>query len=198
MPKRKRLATASFQHSRLQSPRSIRLLSLTASGDLSAPIEVNLLEVSLDDFPSENHNYEALSYVWGSPHGSIPCTCNGARLLITPNCDEALRYLRSPDQTRMLWVDAICIDQGSGDESVKERNIQITLMGDVYRNAQRTICWIGKGEEYTPALFDRLCRIGQCSSQRELGKLLEFDSKLSKSMITFLAEGLKSNCNRKA
>lgn len=164
-----------FHHRRLPSPRSIRLLGLHQSPDLSAPLEISLVEASLDDFPSDRYSYEALSYVWGAPTGSTQCTCDGKQLLITPSCNDALRHLRLPDQHRILWVDAICIDQGNSEESLKERNTQITLMGEVYRTAERTLCWLGIGKEYTTGTFERLRRIGNCASKRELRKLLGYD-----------------------
>ena len=175
MPKRKRQPIAKFQHGRLHSPRSIRLLNLNASSDLCAPLDVSLFEASLDDFPSDRLGYEALSYVWGAPEGSVPCTCDGKELLITPNCNDALRHLRLPNQHRTLWVDAICIDQGNGGESLKERNTQITLMGEVYHTAERTLCWLGKVEQYTAGTFERLRRIGACPSKREFRNLVGYD-----------------------
>jgi hypothetical protein len=175
MPKRKRQSVMKFQHHRLHSPRSFRVLRLHPSSDLSAPLDITLFEASIDDFPSDRHRYEALSYVWGAPMGSVPCTCDGKHLLITPNCDGALRQLRLSNQCRNLWVDAICIDQGNSEESLKERNTQITLMGEVYRTAERTLCWLGNGEEYTTATFERLRQIGSCPSKRELRKLLGYE-----------------------
>ena len=175
MPKRKRRPIVKFQHRRLRSPRSIRLLSIHPSSDPSAPLDVSLFEASLDDFPSDRHSYEALSYVWGVLMGNIPCTCDGKQLLITPNCNDALRQLRLSNQHRYLWVDAICIDQGSSVESAKERNTQITLMGEVYRAAERTLCWVGNGEGFTASTFELLRRIGNCPSKRELRKLLRYD-----------------------
>jgi hypothetical protein len=177
MPKRKRRPVAKFQHHRLHSLRSIRLLNLHPSADISATLDVGLFEASLDDFPSDTLSYEALSYVWGAPEGSVPCTCDGKELLITPNCNDALRHLRLSDQQRTLWVDAICIDQGSSGESVKERNTQITLMGEVHHTAERTLCWLGKVEQYTAGTFERLRRIGACPSQREFRKLLTYDGR---------------------
>lgn len=175
MPKRRHQPTANFEHRRLSSPRSFRLVSLHSSSDPSAPLDVSLFEASLGEFPSTIHTYEALSYVWGASTGILSCNCEGRELLITPNCNEALRHLRLPDQPRSLWIDAICIDQGDSDQSLKERNTQITLMGEIYGNARRTLCWLGAGEEYTAGIFARLRRIGNCPSRRELRKMMEFD-----------------------
>ena len=177
MPKRKRQSVAKFQHGRLHSPRAIRLLNLHSSADLSATLDVSLFEASLDDFPLDTLSYEALSYVWGAREGSVPCTCDGKELLITPNYNDALRHLRLPNQQRTLWVDAICIDQGNSEESLKERNTQITLMGEVYHSAESTLCWLGKVEQYTAGTFERLRRIGTCPSKREFRKLVRYDGR---------------------
>ena len=179
MPKRKRQTIETFSHDPLDSHRSFRLLSLAPSPDLSSPLLCNLLHASFEDVIGIRPNYEALSYVWGSPTGTIPLVVNGKELLITPNCDEALRYLRLHNGHRRLWVDAICIDQSDGQESREERNQQIALMGEVYRNAECTLCWLGKGEQYTAGLFLLLDRVGQCSSKRELQKIIRYDGMLN-------------------
>ncbi|KAF2034594.1 hypothetical protein EK21DRAFT_55843, partial [Setomelanomma holmii] len=120
----------------------LRLLSLLPSTSFDAPLKATLLEVSLDKYSgtSDSAEYEALSYVWGARIGSEAFACDGKIMLVTPNCQSALRHLRSGNSSRLRWVDAICIDQGEGDESVKERNLQVALMGKVYAKARRTIC----------------------------------------------------------
>jgi hypothetical protein len=139
-------------------------------------VELTLAEKSLDCITSKDRNgFEALSYVWESPVGTVPVQCDGQPLLVTPNCQSALRHLRLAGKHRILWVDAICIDQGSSIESVKERNIQVTLMGEIYQKAVRTLCWLGPGNDFTTELMAHLERIGSCPSQRGLKKLLLFD-----------------------
>lgn len=168
--------SAGFQHRRLSSPRSVRLLTLLPSPSLTAALELLLTEVSLDRVSEQGKNgFEALSYVWGSPVGTVPVSCDGQQLLVTPNCDSALRHLRLPDHDRVLWVDAICIDQGRSAESVRERNTQVALMGEIYQKAARTLCWLGPGNDFTTELMAHLGRIGSCPSQRVLNKLLLFD-----------------------
>ncbi|KAK4104289.1 hypothetical protein N658DRAFT_249603 [Parathielavia hyrcaniae] len=51
-----------------------------------------------------------------------------------------------------LWVDAICIDQ----DSVEEKNHQIPLMGDIYRNAKETLMCLGEGTEETRDIPQRI------------------------------------------
>jgi hypothetical protein len=175
MPTRQR--TTQYKHRRLKSPRSIRVLTLAPSPATAALLEVSLTEIPLDATSSRRLSYEALSYVWGAPKGDRPLICDGEQLLVTPNCESALRHLRDGSVARTLWVDSICIDQGDSDESVRERNAQVALMGEVYHQATRTFCWLGEGNEYTTQVFTHLEKIGQCPSKRGLKKLLKFDGK---------------------
>jgi len=64
--------------------------------------------------------------------------------MVTTNLWTALLNLRKPDQPCTLWVDAVCIDQAN----VLERNHQVSVMGKIYRNATRTIVWLG--DNYPP------------------------------------------------
>jgi hypothetical protein len=82
------MVQSKFHHHRLSSPRSIRLLALLPSQNFNAALEATLTESDLD-----NSDYEALSYVWGARVGTEPFTCDDKVLLITPNCESALRHL---------------------------------------------------------------------------------------------------------
>ena len=76
-------------------------------------------------------HYDALSYVWGEKGGNIPMLCEGKSIEITKNCEEVLRYLRRHNEDRVLWVDAICINQNSD----REKSRQVELMGHIYKSA---------------------------------------------------------------
>ena len=67
--------------------------------------------------PSKVNSYEALSYVWEAPTGTVLWRSKSKELLITPNCNEALQQLRLPDNDRVLWVDAIYTDEVNSEES---------------------------------------------------------------------------------
>ncbi|EEU42374.1 uncharacterized protein NECHADRAFT_79878 [Fusarium vanettenii 77-13-4] len=70
--------------------------------------------------------------------------------MITTNLRTALLNIRKPDQPCTIWVDAVCIDQNS----VLERNHQVSIMADIYRNAARTIVWLGESRPaYTAKAF---------------------------------------------
>ncbi|KAF1989760.1 heterokaryon incompatibility, partial [Aulographum hederae CBS 113979] len=83
--------------------------------------------------------FEALSYMWGPRDPNCHILCEGRPLFITPNCASALLHLRKKKSPRLLWVDAICIDQ----DSVEEKNHQIPIVGEIYAAAEQTIAWLG-------------------------------------------------------
>jgi len=175
MSAKKTKSQPAFHHHRLSSSRSIRLLALLPSLEFQSTLKVNLTEVALDNVSNDQNSYEALSYVWGSRSGTEPIRCDDKLLLVTPNCESALRHLRLKDTTRTLWVDSICIDQENTTLSIEERNAQVGLMGEIYKMAVRTLCWFGAGNAFTDELMAYLERIGTCPSQRGLMKFLQFD-----------------------
>lgn len=146
--------TRAYQHKPLGTASSIRVLDLLPSLNQQAPIRCNIRHVELG---SSDARYEALSYVWGARKGTVPITCDGQDLLVTPNCVAALIRLRRSFRKRTLWIDAICIDQGTDAAATAERNKQVAMMGELYRSAQGVIVWLGPGnEELTPRVFKYL------------------------------------------
>ena len=126
----------------------IRLLKLNP-GSFDDTLEVVLQPYSLYS-ESDTIDFEALSYEWGAP-GETRSTVqvSGETLTIMPNLEVALRHLRYADKPRVLWADAICIDQ----KNLEERNIQVSMMGEIYRTAAQVIVWLGPGDsECTHAL----------------------------------------------
>jgi hypothetical protein len=118
-------------HRRLGHDRAIRVLELLPSVDSQAPIQCRLKEFNLDD-KKIGPRYEAISYVWGSPTGTFPISCDGKVLLVTENCLTALYQLRRRVRKRVLWIDAVCIDQAEIKDAADERAVQIPLMGEIY------------------------------------------------------------------
>ncbi|CAO1599668.1 hypothetical protein XANCAGTX0491_003383 [Xanthoria calcicola] len=62
---------------------------------------------------------------------------------VTRNLAVALRHLRYEREPRVLWIDAICINQ----QDVHERSAQVERMGDIYRSARQTTVWLGPEED---------------------------------------------------
>ncbi|KIN06964.1 hypothetical protein OIDMADRAFT_108022 [Oidiodendron maius Zn] len=131
-----RQQSQSYVYGPLASERSIRTVEVRGSDKPDAELCCMLKEEDLGDSPS----YEAISYAWEGQTPSHCISCDGLDLLVTRNCAEILRHFRpkSPEQSRHLWIDAICINQSS----VLEKNHQLKLMGDVYRNAKCVLVWL--------------------------------------------------------
>jgi hypothetical protein len=125
-----------FKHHRFQYLDSFRLLRLMPSQYTSDKICIDLIEDRFSNAPP----YEALSYTRGSPGQKRPVYCDGKILHVTTNCEAAMRQLRLKEESRMLWVDAICIDQ----DCIEERNHQVGIIGGIYRSAKCVLIWLGE------------------------------------------------------
>jgi hypothetical protein len=55
------------------------------------------------------------------------------------NLADALRHLRLVDTHRVLWVDAVCINQ----RNMVERSREVTRMGLIYHQARKVVAWLG-------------------------------------------------------
>ena len=111
----------------------IRLLHLEpGSGD---DIRFSLYPVRLGDKPS----YEAISYCWGDPKDTREVHCDGALLHVTNSLYTALKRLRKEDGVRVLWADAVCINQ----TDTEEKNRQVRLMSAIYSQPTSVLVWLG-------------------------------------------------------
>ncbi|KAF3766965.1 HET-domain-containing protein, partial [Cryphonectria parasitica EP155] len=116
-------------------PDTIRLLYLRPDSK-DESISYSLVH-PIHDLPE----FKALSYTWGKPGKSIPVACDGLSLSIQPNAWYALAQLRSSEIVRLLWVDAVCINQ----KDVQEKSTQLQLMGCIYPEAARVPFWLENG-----------------------------------------------------
>ncbi|KAH8197230.1 hypothetical protein TruAng_008588 [Truncatella angustata] len=127
-----------YVYEKLEQSSTIRLLHLHP-GEPSDSVQVSVTTVSLD----ENPVYEAISYCWGNPREVHEIVCGGASLSPTVSLFSALVAFRLPDRTRVLWADAICIDQTNNDE----KGHQVSLMPRIYSLATRVLIWLGPDED---------------------------------------------------
>lgn len=103
--------------------------------------------------------YEALSYVWGSPENPSHVVVGEDRRLIpiTRNLDVALRHLRCPDKPRVVWVDALCIDQ----TSPRDKSRQVGQMSHIYWSTPRVVVWLGREADDSDRAIDILESMGE-------------------------------------
>jgi Heterokaryon incompatibility protein (HET) len=69
-------------------------------------------------------------------------TVSSVEIQTTTNLVSALRHLRKSNESRLIWTDALCINQGDS----KEKTHQVKLMSDIYRTAHRCLLWLGDFE----------------------------------------------------
>ncbi|CZR69111.1 uncharacterized protein PAC_19012 [Phialocephala subalpina] len=99
------------------------------------PIICHLSTASLDTLPG----YHALSYQWSKDKCFADIICGNASLKVTGNLAAALQALRIVESPKVLWVDAVCINQ----ENQIEKSKQISLMRDIYACAKSVFIWLG-------------------------------------------------------
>jgi hypothetical protein len=133
-----------YQNIPIAGARLIRVFELQPATNSAAPIYCRLSPVCLDNV---DVNYTALSYTWDNQKPSCEVDCNGGCLLITPNCNAAIRQLRSATEIEVLWIDSICIDQDETPAAIEEKNVQVAMMGDIYKSAARVVVWLGPNYE---------------------------------------------------
>ncbi|KAM0261132.1 hypothetical protein ACHAQJ_002394 [Trichoderma viride] len=83
-------------------------------------------------------------------------------MAITANLHEGLLRLRDQMIERILWIDAICIDQGS----IKERGDQIQHMAEIYCKANRVIVWLGENANNSDQALKNIRMAADAESQK--------------------------------
>lgn len=114
--------------------KQIRILRLLPGQGVD-PIRCELYLAHLGNRPY----YEALSYVWGDPKIVRPIFLDGRQVRVTENLEAALRSLRLGDETRNMWVDALCINQADD----VEKTHQVHLMAQIYKETALALLWLG-------------------------------------------------------
>ncbi|KAI9746007.1 MAG: hypothetical protein M1818_000688 [Claussenomyces sp. TS43310] len=123
-----------FQYTPLNTGQDIRLVALGRETAYDV-IRCRLVDVPISTRPA----YEALSYEWGPSEHDESIYVNDALHRVRRNLYDALISLRNKASDRLLWIDALCINQAN----VPERNHQVQLMGTIYSQARDVLVWLG-------------------------------------------------------
>jgi len=115
---------------RLDGGQEIRLIVLLPSKDTD-PIQCDIVHAFLGEA-----DFDAVSYTWADDNGNddkskIIHIARTLLMRVTTNCEYALRQSRNERswfRNRLLWIDAICIDQ----TNVGERNHQVDIMDHIF------------------------------------------------------------------
>jgi hypothetical protein len=149
------LPVPTFEYAPLIRPQEIRVVTLQ-HGIWDDPIHCKLENV---DFTKR---YEAVSYEWGS-RGEEECIyLNNQPFPIRKNLYVALRHFRRSRWDRVLWIDALCINQKEPSEENHnaEKSQQLSLMGKIYSQAWDTLVWLGPAQDCSDLAISHLERIG--------------------------------------
>ncbi|KAL9607137.1 MAG: hypothetical protein Q9167_007922, partial [Letrouitia subvulpina] len=120
-----------------------RILFLQPARDKAEDIHCLLMKDHLEPRSGNKPIYEALSYTWGEAKEMHVIFVNNQPFPVTPNLFVALKYLRKAEESRILWIDAICIDQNS----LLEKTHQVGMMRDIYRGASQVLIWLGESDK---------------------------------------------------
>ncbi|KAI0100210.1 HET domain-containing protein [Nemania sp. FL0031] len=143
----------------------IRLLRINK--DTSCSFAGQLESVKVDEAPP----YYALSYCWGSQsqQNTVPVGVGDGALNLSRELAKGIHRLKQlttldeGERSKLLgaeieyvWIDKICINQ----TDIRERELQVQLMGKIYSNSIRTLIWLGSDDDNTGtaawALVDRI------------------------------------------
>ncbi|KAL6898689.1 heterokaryon incompatibility domain-containing protein [Trichoderma evansii] len=108
-----------------------RLACLSAPKHDDYPVHMTLETYKNTDCPE----FETVSYTWGGEDGDHA----PSQPVFTKNCWNMLRSIRPWRGVRLVWVDALCINQNN----IKERGDQVAKMRQIYEECARVIVYLG-------------------------------------------------------
>ncbi|KAJ4179794.1 hypothetical protein NW755_012190 [Fusarium falciforme] len=123
------------------APDEFRLIALSAPLSIDDPIHIDLEVYKNERCPE----YEATSYTWAGENGDGSFTMPiyigpwWDVLIQTKNCWSMLRLMRPLKGCRMIWVDAICINQND----ISERDAQVSKMSQIYSACRSVYLYLG-------------------------------------------------------
>jgi hypothetical protein len=177
--------------------RSFRLLVLfPGTGD--EEIKFQLLHTHINNPPT----FEAISYAWGDGKKtakvySFQNMANEGRVLwVSQNLHDALKQFRYSSTSRILWADAMCINQ----LDIEERSSQVAIMRLIYKRCFRVLVWLGNDERGYSATANRtietvalrLCRNASVD-EFSLGKVKDFNRVVQAGIRPLSAESCDSH-----
>src|SRR6266480_5869272 len=136
-----------------------RVLHLRPASQYNDDLICHFSIISLDDTVIQ---YEALSYVWGIQMHNDRVLVQGEPIKVTENLYIALQNMRFTDQERVLWIDALCIDQFN----TEERAFQVSLMSSIYKRARNVVIWLGETWNGCHLAIDYLNQLGEDKNLR--------------------------------
>lgn len=133
------LTNKTYNYARLEKG-DFRLVKILATRNFQ--MECEILHAYLREAP----DYMAMSYAWGDPADSAQIKIRDdthhpifVEVPIPKSLYLAMRALRKKNEEVLVWADALSIDQ----QNREEKNQQLPLMTDIYKNARSVAVWLG-------------------------------------------------------
>lgn len=93
---------------------------------------------------------ETISYSWGRDYCQELINIDGRPVPVSQTAANVLRRLRFENRTRVLWIDAICIDQLDG----AAKSEQLAILSVIYRMSASNAIYLGEDFQ-DPAVIRR-------------------------------------------
>ncbi|KAJ8104883.1 hypothetical protein ONZ43_g7646 [Nemania bipapillata] len=122
-----------------------RLAVLEPSDEQNAPIKLRLIDADLNDT-----SYECISYDRAKNDNIIKISVDDEDYEIPEALESALRTFRRKEKPRTLWADLLV------GRTAEERSREATAIRQILVNADKTLCWLGPGNEVTSRAFDAI------------------------------------------
>ena len=175
-----------FEYTKLQpSVNTARVVNIL-SGHHSSTIQCQIKEINLDDPPP----YCALSYVWGEYFQGFKISVDQSEISITQNLYNALQHLRSHNETRTFWIDALCINQ----LDMAEKSAQVRKMQEIYGRSEQVLIWLGPEGNGSASAMMLAATISKYWSDQGLD-LMDAEAEFSKHNLADLS-ALLDACTR--
>lgn len=146
--------------------RAVRILPSTSADN------TDVISCQLEVMDYTRESYQALSYVWGDPSTERVILVDDTPLKVRNNLWHFLSQAREEKHETLLWIDAICINQGD----LQERNKQVAIMGRIYGHAKEVRAWLGIGTEVASAAMQKIAEINWRSAWEEVRGKERLDS----------------------
>lgn len=167
------------------SKTQIRVATLQPRQPTDAHIIANLRTVSLN----ESLQFDALSWVWGDPKDVKPILLNGEFWWAPKNLVIALEHLQPDSKPRVIWIDALCINQSETVAGLAERAHQIQLMRRIYSSADKVLVWMGIEREWTEGVLSLLADVADNAQDLDnLPRPYQIPYKKSSKVLHLLSE----------
>jgi hypothetical protein len=144
--------------------KEIRVLEVAPGTGLDI-VTCTLKHISLLD--NQVPCYETVSYCWGPIGAENIMKLNGFLISVPSSSEAAVRRMRFSDKPRVLWIDAICIDQSSQSE----KGSQVAFMSTIYSMGKQNLVYLGEDDAGSAERAARSVQLLVSEIRAEIGKL---------------------------